>query len=266
MTTVIRNASWVVAYDPARDTHSYVADGDVAFEGNRLVTVGEPHQGPVTREIDGRGLMVMPGLVDIHSHPGSEPMNKGWNDDLGSPKLYNSGLYEIMPVFRPDSEGVPNSARVAWGELMLSGVTTLVDLSVAWDGWLEAMAASGIRGLLAPMYRSARWYTDNGHVVKYEWDEAAGLKAMERALAIVDQAEGHPSGRMGGMISPSQIDTCTPELIQASLAAARARGLKMQIHAAQSVAEFHEMTRRHGKTPVQWLSDIGALSPDTVIA
>ena len=36
-----------------------------------------------------------------------------------------------------------------------------------------------MRGVLAPMYRSARWYTDNGYLVKYEWDEAAGRKAME---------------------------------------------------------------------------------------
>ena len=43
--------------------------------------------------------MVMPGLVNIHSHPASEPLNKGWNDEIGSPKLYNSSLYEIMPLF-----------------------------------------------------------------------------------------------------------------------------------------------------------------------
>ena len=38
--------------------------------------------------IDGRGKMVMPGLVNIHSHPSSEAMTKGWNDELGSPKMY----------------------------------------------------------------------------------------------------------------------------------------------------------------------------------
>ena len=44
-----------------------------------------------------------PGLVNIHSHPSSEPLNKGWNDEVGSRKLYNSSLYEIMPIFRPDA-------------------------------------------------------------------------------------------------------------------------------------------------------------------
>ena len=192
MTTVVRNASWIVAYDPVRQGHAYLHDGDVAFSANRLVTVGGRHEGPVTREIDGRGMLVLPGLVNVHSHPSSEPMNKGWNDELGTPRLYNSGLYEIMPVFRPDAAGVPHAARVAWGELLLSGVTTLVDLSVAWDGWVEAFADSGLRGIVAPMYRSARWLTDNGYLVKYEWDEKAGERAFAAAMSVVDAAVRHP--------------------------------------------------------------------------
>ena len=143
------------------------------------------YTGAADREIDGRGFMVMPGLVNIHSHPASEPLNKGWNDEIGSPKLYNSSLYEIMPIFRPDAEGVKAAFRVALCEALMSGVTTLVDLSVAHDGWVDLMAESGIRGVLGPMYRDARWYTDNGYLVQYEWDEAAGRRAMETALGIV---------------------------------------------------------------------------------
>lgn len=263
--TAIRNISWLVAFDEGAGTHTYVQDADLAFADADLIHVGGTYGGAADRTIDGRGFMVMPGLVNIHSHPASEPMNKGWNDEIGSPKLYNSSLYEIMPIFRPDPEGVPAAATVAYSELLQSGVTTLVDLSVAWDGWLELMAKSGLRGILAPMYRSARWFTENGYLVRYEWDEAAGMKAMEAALGVVDRAVAHPSGRLSGMIAPSQIDTCTPELIKASVAAARARRLKLQIHAAQSVVEVHEITRRHGMTPITWLASLGALTPDTVI-
>jgi cytosine/adenosine deaminase-related metal-dependent hydrolase len=263
--TVIHDISWLVAFDESAGTHAYVTGGDLAFSGDTLIHVGDRYAGPADRRIDGRGFMVMPGLVNIHSHPASEPMNKGWNDEIGSPKLYNSSLYEIMPIFRPDPQAVAATATVAYSELLQSGVTTLVDLSVAWDGWIDLMAQSGLRGILAPMYRSARWFTDNGYLVKYEWDEVAGERAMAAALKVVDAAVAHPSGRLGGMIAPSQIDTCTPELIRASLAAARSRGLKMQIHAAQSVVEVHEITRRHGLTPISWLESLGALSPDTII-
>jgi len=227
--------------------------------------MGPGFSGQAQETVDGSGLMVMPGLVDIHSHPASEPMNKGWNDELGSAKLWGSSLYEFMPLFRPDAEGVPHAATVAYSELLLSGVTTLVDMSGAWDGWIDFAARSGMRTVLAPMYRSARWYTKNGHVVEYEWDDAAGRKAMDDAMRLLDQVAQEPSGRLSGMVSPSQIDTCSPELIRDSFAEAERRDLPFQIHAAQSVVEFHEMTRRHGMTPIEWLGSLGVLSPRSII-
>ena len=75
-TTVIRNVDWIVAYESGG--HHY-RKGDVAFEAGKLVHVGGPYVGAAAREIDGRGFMVMPGLVNIHSHPASEPLNKGWD-------------------------------------------------------------------------------------------------------------------------------------------------------------------------------------------
>src|SRR5204863_4857852 len=198
-TTVIRNTDWIVAHEGGG--HIY-ARGDVAFTGNALTHVGGTYAGAADREIDGRGFMVMPGLVNIHSHPASEPLNKGWNDEVGSRKLYNSSLYEIMPIFRPDAEGTKASVRVALCEALMSGVTTLVDLSVAHDGWVDLMAQSGIRSVLGPMYRSARWSTENGYVVKYDWDEDAGRRAMDNAMRVIAAANAHPSGRLSGMVIP----------------------------------------------------------------
>ena len=98
--------------------------------------------------------MVMPGLVNIHSHPSSEPMNKGLIDEIGSPGFYNSSLYEYLPIFRADAEAVPHCVRVALSELLLSGVTTLADLSMAHPGWLDLLAEAGMRVCIAPMFRS----------------------------------------------------------------------------------------------------------------
>lgn len=263
--TVIRNADWIVAYDEKSAGHVYLKGGDVAYDGTALIHVGGRYEGPAKTEINGSGRMVMPGLVNIHSHPSSEAMTKGWNDELGTLRLYGSSLYEFMPLFRCDAAGIPACATVTYSELLLSGVTTLVDMSVAWEGWLDVFAGSGLRGVLSPMYRSARWFTKNGHVVEYEWDAKAGEKAMADAMTLLDKASRHPSKRMSGMVSPSQIDTCTPDLIKDSFAEAKRRKLPFQIHAAQSTVEFHEITRRHGKTPVEWLASLGVLSPRSII-
>ncbi|CAN1567273.1 SsnA Cytosine deaminase and related metal-dependent hydrolases [Rhabdaerophilaceae bacterium] len=263
--TVIRNADWIVGYDVSSAGHVYLKGGNVAFEDSTLIHVGGSYDGPAKTVIDGTGRLVMPGLVNIHSHPSSEAMTKGWNDELGSPKLYGSSLYEFMPLFRCDGAGIPACATVTYSELLLSGVTTLVDMSVAWEGWLDVFAGSGLRGVLSPMYRSARWCTRNGHVVDYEWDAKAGERAMAEAMAVLDKAAKHPSKRMSGMVSPSQIDTCTPDLIRDSFAEAKRRELPFQIHAAQSVIEFHEITRRHGKTPIEWLASLDVLSKHSII-
>ncbi|SFK67129.1 amidohydrolase family protein [Falsiroseomonas stagni] len=264
-TTVIRNADLVVAWDASTKSHTYLSDADVAFEGGALTFVGRGYAGPAEEEISGRGLMVMPGLVNIHSHPSSEPMNKGLIDEIGSPGLYNSSLYEFMPIFRADAEAVPSCVRVALSELLLSGVTTVADLSMAHPGWMDLLAESGMRVCIAPMFKSAKWFTKNGHVVEYEWDEAAGEKAMAEALTLIERAEQHESGRLFGMVVPAQIDTCTDTLLKESFQEAGRRGVSWQIHAAQSVVEFHEITRRHGKTPIGWLDSMGLLSERSII-
>ncbi|QIM72226.1 N-ethylammeline chlorohydrolase [Bordetella trematum] len=266
--TVIKNAEFVVAWDAQAGRHTYLKDADVAFEGNAIVHVGKdyrPPQGKAVQILSGQGRMVMPGLVNIHSHPASEPLNKGYTDEIGSPGLYNSGLYEIMPLMRGDAEAAPHCLNQSLGELLLSGVTTLVDMSGTHETWIDVAADSGMRACIAPLFKSARWFTRNGHLVEYEWDEEAGMRSMQAALDLVDKACAHESGRLFGMVTPAQVDTCTPELIQTSHQEARRRNLSWQIHAAQSVPEFHEMTRRHGVTPIQWLHSLGVLQPRSIV-
>jgi len=263
--TVIRNADWLVAWDKAQARHVYLRDADIAFRGNQIVHVGDRFEGDAAEEIEGHNRVVMPGLVNVHSHPTSEPLRKGITDETRSPGFWHSSLYEFLTVFDNDQAGYIAAMQVALAELLMSGCTTVADLSVPFDGWLDALADSGMRAVAAPMYRDARWYTENGHRLDYEWDAATGRERFENAQRLIDLANQHPSGRLSGMISPSQVDTCTPELIRDSIAYAKERNLPFQIHAAQSATEFHEMIRRHGMTPIEWLDSLGALGPNSLI-
>jgi len=220
-TTRIREADWVIAWDDQAERQIFLRQADVVFSGDSLTHVGAGHDGDADVEIDGGGLMVMPGLVDIHSHPGDEPKSKGLFEETGSPLFHNTGLIEYMPLVRGDPETCNAGLEFALCELLKSGCTTICDLSGAREGWLDILAVSGIRAYAAPMFRSARWYTPNGHELCYEWTEDGGRQAFDEALAVVNAAEAHPCGRLKGMISPSQVDTCTPELLKRSAAAAR---------------------------------------------
>jgi 5-methylthioadenosine/S-adenosylhomocysteine deaminase len=68
-----------------------------------------------------------------------------------------------------------------------------------------------------------------------------------------------------GFLAPAQVDTCSEALLRDSKAAADELGVPISLHASQGVWEFQEMTRRHGRTPVEWLADIGFLGPRTVL-
>jgi 5-methylthioadenosine/S-adenosylhomocysteine deaminase len=264
-TTVIRRADWVVAWSEEKSGHVYLRDADVVFRGSEVVSIGEHYDGEVETEIDGRRLMVMPGLVNIHTHPTSEPLRKGLTDETRSPGFWHSSLYEFLPVFANDRDGAIAAMRVAMAELLMSGVTTVADLSIPFDGWLDTLAESGIRAVAAPMFRDARWFTTDGHALQYDWDEGAGQEAFAEARRQIDLANQHPSGRLSGMVCPAQVDTCSAALIEEAYSFAEERNLPFQIHAAQSVTEFHEMFRRHGKTPIRWLHDIGALGSHSII-
>jgi 5-methylthioadenosine/S-adenosylhomocysteine deaminase len=264
-TTVFRNAAWVIAWDDGRASHVYRRDLDVAIRGSDIIFMGRGYAEAAATEVDCSERLLLPGLVNIHSHPTSEPLRKGITDESRSPGFWHSSLYEFLTVFNNDPEGSIAAMRVALAELLLSGVTTVVDLSVPFDGWVDTLAESGIRGVIAPMFRDARWFTKNGHQLDYAWDKKAGRDAFERARRLIDLAQQHPCQRLSGMLSPAQIDTCSPELIRDAYDYALERRLPLQIHASQSVNEFHEMFRRHGKTPIAWLNAIGALGRHTII-
>ena len=265
-TTVIRNASWVVAWNEATDGHYYLRDVDVAFSGNEISHVGAGYDGPADTEISGRDLMVMPGLVNIHSHPTSEPLRKGITDETLSPNFYHSSLYEFLTIFNNDPEGTPPCHKVAMAELLQSGCTTIVDYSIAFDGWLDLLEQAGIRACIAPSFRDAPWYTKDGHLLEYDWsDSERGPDGFKAAKRLIDLANQHPSGRLTGMLAPAQIDTVSPELLRQTHDYAEERNLPLQIHAAQSVNEHIEMVRRHGCTPIQWMDQIGVLTDRTII-
>lgn len=263
--TVIRAADWVVAWDSDRADHVYLEGADVAWRGGALVQVGGRYQGPVTRELSGRGRMVMPGLVDIHAHTGDELLAKGLFDDTGSPGLWGQALYQFSTLLDADAEAVAACTELTLASLACSGVTTVVDIGGPWDGWLDRLAASGLRAYAAPSFRQARWDASSGHRLDYLWDVDGGRARFEAALRVVDDARAHPCGRLDALLAPAQVDTCDEALLRDAHAEARRRGIGLTIHAAQTMAEHEELMRRHGLTAPAWLDRIGVLDERVIL-
>ena len=264
-TTLIRKADWSAVWDASLETHRYARDSDIVFSDDRIVHVGPDYDGQWDHEIDGRGSFVMPGLINIHPHPQHEPAYRGIREEHGRPEMYDTGLYERSQAFSLDDDGCQAAAELAYGELLMCGVTTLADLSSMSPWWLDLIARSGLRGFIAPGFASSRWYMDSFQELKFNWNEQAGRKTFDEAVKFMAQAEAHPSKRLQGVVYPMQIDTCSEDLLRDCIALAEETNRPITTHASQSQVEFLLMAKRHGVSPIKWASSIGLLSPRTTL-
>lgn len=265
----IRNVSWAVVRDAAASRHVYRRDIDLFLKDGRIVDItlaGARPAGPNEPVLDAVGMLALPGLVNIHSHPTTEPGYRGVREDHGVPEQQMTGLIERLQAFRLPLEGRAAAAELSYSEMLRAGTTTACDVTQPFDGWLETMVRSGMRFYAAPTFASARWGMAAPQTVTWQWDEAGGLRAFDRARAVMAEAESHNSGRLGAMVFPNQIDTVTPELFDMARKYADETGRLFSTHIGQSVVEVREMIRRHGITPVQWAAAQELLKPGTILA
>ncbi|RMF90588.1 MAG: amidohydrolase [Nitrospinota bacterium] len=262
--TMIR-ASHIIAYDG--EGHRYLRDGVVVYAGNTIIHVGKEYPGQVDRTIEARGKVVTPGFINTHAHLAGSPLDKSFIEDKGPPQFYLSGLFEYLPARAGAMTEDEARACVDFSlvELLRSGTTTIMEMGGQGAYVAEQAGKLGLRAYIGQMYRSGRWYTPDGKRVLYDWDEEAGQQGLRRAVDFIEQFHGTYNDRIRGFLAPAQVDTCSEALLRETHRLADQLDLPVQIHVSQSVIEFQEMLRRHGKTPLAWLRDIGFLSPRVIL-
>lgn len=261
------DAAHVIAFQDGG--HRYLRDGVVIVDGSEIVHVGPAGSWsePVEETIDAGEMVLTPGFVNTHAHLYESPLDKSFVEDKGRRQFYLSGLFEYLPVRSMAMEERDAHACLAYSmaELLRTGTTTVMEIGSYGEEAVRQAEKVGMRLYMGLGYRSGRWYTDDGKAVKYAWDEEAGRRGMERAVRFIEEHDGAQNGRIKGFLSPSQVDTCSEELLRKSREAATSLGVPLALHASQSVNEFLEMTRRHGLTPIEWLNEIGFLGPDVIL-
>ena len=96
-------------------------------------------------------------------------------------------------------------------------------------------------------------------------ERGAGAAGLERAIEFHKRHDGAHGGLVRCFVSPSQIDTCTPELLRDAKRFADEVKRPYQVHTSQSVVEFNEMVARYGKTPIAWMKELGVLGSNTIL-
>lgn len=280
MRTLVRGG-WVVGF--ANGTHTLVPDGVVVYEGDRVLHVGRGFDGAADAEIDARGKLVCPGFIDTHVHSGHRASHRLITDS-GRPDYFGQPFFEIsVPRQGTRVGGDPRYARptdadadagnrllatFTVAEMLRNGTTTFMEFGSqarVQEALLVEVERLGLRAYLGPGYDSGRWVGGVDGRLTRVVDEAAGEKEFATALAFIRRVDGTVSGRVRGLLAPREIDTCTPELLRATRAAADELGLPILIHAAYSVIEFYETVTRHRMTPIELMDTLGLLAPDVTI-
>jgi cytosine/adenosine deaminase-related metal-dependent hydrolase len=266
--------SWVVGH--RNGGHTLIKDGEVVYDGDKIVFVGRGFTGEIQEEIDGAGMLVAPGFIDTHVHAGYGGQ-KRLISDVGRPDFFGQPLLEFdVPrkgtFVGGDQRHAPESekARFAndpWAlftavELLRNGVTTFVEMgaTVAMQEKLaEAVTRLGTRGYLGAGYDLGGWVAGAGGKLERVIDHEAGAKAFADAVTFSKAVDGTANGRLKAILSPKKVETCSIEQLKETARLARELNFPVCIHAAYNVHEFYDVLREHLKTPVQFLEHVGLL-------
>jgi 5-methylthioadenosine/S-adenosylhomocysteine deaminase len=215
------------------------ASGWVAVAADRILEVGSGAAAYHAREtIDCRGRVVMPGLINAHTHA---PMTllRGLADDL---RLDVWLMGYMMPVerefVRPDFVGLGTS--LACAEMIRSGTTCFADMYYFEEAVAQAAAAAGVRAVCGQT------------VLKFPAPDAASYEdSLAYAREFITRWKGHPL--IVPSVAPHAPYTCTVEILRASAELAAEFEVPLQTHLAETALEVDGSRRHHGMPVIPWV-------------
>ena len=229
--------------DGAETCSFYVQDGVIAS------VTSAPEGFSAEKTIHGAGRMLIPGLVNAHTHT---PMTLFRNcaDDL----LFNDWLFgRIFPL-----EEKLTAEDCYWGmtlsvmEMLRTGTTAFIDMYYFMDALAQAVEDTGIRAVLS-----------RGLMGSAE-DPAAGEQRLREALDAIDKWKGREN--LSFMLAPHAPYTCDYGYQSEVAAEASRLGIPINTHISESLAEIETIKKRYNCSPVELLDRTRLLTGTTVAA
>lgn len=269
-------ARWVVGH--ANGRHQLLEHGEVVFEGDRIVFVGHGFPGDTARRIDCGQSLIGPGFVDLDALSDLDTTilafdnQPAWKKGRVWPRSYiEAGPHEMYT-----REELAFQKAHAFASLIRNGITTALPIaSLFYRAWgetpeefadaAEAAARLGLRVYLGPAYRTGNQVVDADGTVTTYYDEPRGLAELDAAIAFCERFEGEAGGLIRAMLSPDRVETCTPELLRRTAAAARALDAPVRLHSCQSKIEYDLVLAQHGMSPPEWLESLGFFTDKTLL-
>ncbi|HEY8909193.1 MAG TPA: amidohydrolase [Desulfosporosinus sp.] len=226
--------------------------GEIAIEDDRILSVGERGSAPSgfvpDRILDLPNDVVMPGLINTHTHA-AMTLLRSYADDLPLMPWLNEKVWPFEAKLT--EEDIYWGTALALCEMIRSGTTTMLDMYASMDRVAEAVLKAGTRAVLS---RGLIGYAPNGE------------QAFQENIDLIRRYHGAGQGRLTIMFGPHAPYTCSGEYLQKVKAEADRLGVGIHIHVAETLDEINIIREQCGKTPVQWLDDLGLFGGHVVAA
>ncbi len=247
--SLLVNGAWVLTMNQEDEVFT---PGAVAVRDAHIVAVG-PQEELASRFTAERVLdypqgLILPGLINAHTHA-AMALFRGLADDLPLEDWLNS---HIFPAERHlDYDFVYWGTRLAVAEMLLSGTTTFCDMYLFTDAVAQAAVDTGIRAVVGEVlydFPSPNYGSPEN-----------GLKFTEELCRLY---QGHPRVRVA--VQPHAVYTCSPDLLEKSMAVADRYATHWIIHLSETAREVADCLEHYGATPVGHLHRLGLLKGNTV--
>ena len=229
--------------------------GAVAVKGDSIIAVGPQTQikneYSANETIDCGGKVLMPGLVNAHTHV---PMTllRGLADDL---RLDVWLMGYMLPVEREfvSPEFVRLGTLLACAEQIRSGVTTFNDMYFFEDAIAQATADAGMRAVCGQS------------VMKYPAPDAAAYEdSLAMAREFIKKWKGHPL--IVPAIAPHAPYSTTPEILRTCADIAKEFDVPLHIHISETAFEVETMRKEQGMPVVPYIKKQGVLEAKVIAA
>jgi len=224
--------------------------GDVYIEDHQIVEISKkPLSIEADYKIDGTRKLVLPGLINSHTHI---PMTlfRGYGDDM----LLKDWLEQrIWPVeAKLDKKYIKSGTELGLLEMIASGTTSYLDMYFFEDIIAEVTEKVGIRGFLGFA------------VVDFDTPEYKASELIPQSEQFVKRWKGNTL--ISPVIAPHSTYSCNPETLQKSLEVAMKYNVPLHTHCSETRDEVYDVEKRYGVRPVEQLKKIGLLQKGTVLA
>ena len=197
-------------------------------------------------KINAKGMLIMPGLVNTHSHAAMS-IFRGYKDDRMLMDWLENAIFPVEDKLEPDD--IYWNAYLSCLEMIKSGTTTCNDMYFGMDKTIEAMNETGIRGVVS-------WcITDDSIKDK-----------PEKTREFVKKYNKDKNSRIRVLVSAHAPYTCKPETIKLCVDLAKELKTGLHIHLSETLDESRIVKERYGKTSTEYLADLDAFDVPIVLA